>query len=332
MPVGATIGSAVVSGGASIAGGMMGASAQRRAANQATASADRTAQMNNALQREMYATNQAYLAPYAARGNDAGNQINALLGLGGSSASGGGGGVGYGAAGGYGVAPQISEDEWATNAMNALQAEVSPSLWARVNGIQDPSDRLAALEPMMFRRDREAYGNFTAGSPRPTATAGATQPGPAAGATNADGTPQTAQQAATAAYEMFRGSTGYQSRLDEANNSMNSAYAARGTLQSGAAQIAMARMNQDYASNEFGNYMGFLGNQQGVGMAGASAIAGVGQSYANSVSANNNNASRAAQNAAYGRGNATAGMWGNVAGAVGGIASALGSSYGVPRR
>jgi len=323
MPIGATIGAAVVAGGASIAGGAMGASAQRRAAGQASDSAAQTAQMNNALQREVYSTNQAYLSPYAARGNDAGNAINSLLGLGGGS-SGGATSGGYGPSSAYGPTP-VDEDTWASGALNALQSEVNPSLWSRVNGIQDPSDRLAALEPMMFRRDREVYGAYTSSNPRPARVSNDTNPGtgPMPPLNPTSLTPQSA-------FDNYLNSTGYQFQVDQGNKAINQGYAAKGSLQSGAALKALQTYGQNTATGFFKDYLGLLGNQQGVGLAGASAIAGVGSNYANSVGANNNNASIAAQNAAYGQGNATAGMWGNVAGAIGGVANAFGSSYRPP--
>lgn len=98
----------------------------------------------------------------------------------------------------------------------------------------------------------------------------------------------TPQQAADSAFDIFRNSTGYQFRLGEGMNALNSGYAAAGTLQSGAAMRDAVRYGQDYASNEFGNYMGYLGNQQGVGLGAGSALAGVGQNYVNTISSNNN--------------------------------------------
>lgn len=110
--------------------------------------------------------------------------------------------------------------------------------------------------------------------------------------------PAQTQQTAQNAFDTFRNSTGYQFRLGEGMNALNSGYAGAGTLQSGAAMKAATEYGQNFASNEFGNYMGYLGNQQGVGLSGASALAGVGQNYANTISANNNNAGDAAANAA----------------------------------
>jgi len=126
---------------------------------------------------------------------------------------------------------------------------------------------------------------------------------------------QTSQQAASAAFDQFRNSTGYQFRLGEGNRGINSAYAGAGTIKSGDAMRAIAGYNQDYASNEFGNYMNQLSNQQGVGLSGASAQAGVANNYGNSVQANNNSAGTAAANNAINKGNNS---FGNTLGLLGG--------------
>lgn len=126
---------------------------------------------------------------------------------------------------------------------------------------------------------------------------------------------QTSQAAASAAFDQFRGSTGYQFRLGEGNRGVNSAYAGAGTIKSGDAMRAIADYNQNFASNEFGNYLGALGNQQGVGMQGAGALAGVSTNYGNNVQANNNSAGTAAANAALAKGQNSIG---NTLGLIGG--------------
>ncbi len=312
MAIGTTaaiLGVAAISAGASALSGSAANRATDRAADaQAAASREATA-----AQREARNQNVAIQQPFLNTGMGAMNQMNALLGITPVQGSQGSGGI---AGGGSGQ----TEDQWAQQALNALRAEVNPSLWSQVNGIQDPSDRLAALEPLMFRRDREVYGQFTAGNPRPMNNGNVTAPPPAV-ATNPDGTQQTPQQAAQAAYDVFKNSTGYQSRLTEANNALNSQYAGRSTLQSGAAMIDMARMNQDYASNEFGQYFNMLGGQQQVGVGAANALSGVNTNYANNAAniAMNNGNNQA--NAAIQRGNNTMGM-------IQGIGSSFGNALG----
>lgn len=124
------------------------------------------------------------------------------------------------------------------------------------------------------------------------------------------------------AFNNYRNSTGYQFRFNEGMRAID---AGAPVLNSGARLKAALNYGQNIASNEFGNYLGQLANQQGVGLDGASAQAGVGQNYANSVSANNNSAGTAAANAALMRGQATSNMWGGIANGLGGL---FGSSFG----
>jgi len=175
------IGTAMAIGlGASALGGVMSAKSAKKGAKTAAATSQQVANDNNALATNMYSQNAQRLDPYGARGNAAGGQINALLGLGG-----------------------------------------------------DP-------------------------------------------------------QAAQNAFNQYQGSTGYQFRLGEGMNALNSGYAGSGLLQSGAAMKGAVEYGQGFASNEFGNYMNMLGNQQNAGLAGASALAGVGQNMVGQVTANNN--------------------------------------------
>lgn len=91
------------------------------------------------------------------------------------------------------------------------------------------------------------------------------------------------QPTAQQAFDTYRNSTGYQFRMGQGLDAVNSGYAGAGTLKSGAAMQGINDYAQGMASQEFGNYMGALGNQQALGMSGASALAGVGQGYANSL-------------------------------------------------
>lgn len=89
--------------------------------------------------------------------------------------------------------------------------------------------------------------------------------------------------AARAAFDQFRNSTGYQFRRDQGMDAVNSGYAGAGTLKSGAAMKAINDYGQNMATGEFANYMGMLGNQQSLGANAASAQAGVSQNMGNSL-------------------------------------------------
>jgi hypothetical protein len=137
-------------------------------------------------------------------------------------------------------------------------------------------------------------------------------------AQNAPAGPASAQNA----FQQYLGSTGYQFRLGEGQRSLNAGYAGAGTLQSGAAAKALQKYGQDYATNYFNDYLAQLGNQQGVGLSAGSALAGVGQNYANSLTQINSNKADAIGNAALSNSR-------NISNIFGGISSAVG--YGLGR-
>lgn len=139
-------------------------------------------------------------------------------------------------------------------------------------------------------------------------------PAPQFGGQPQAGSPLTQQQSADNAFDIYRGSSGYQFRLGEGQNALNSGYAGSGVLQSGDAIRSALEYNQNFASNEFGNFLGYLGNQQGVGLSAGSAVAGVGQNYANNVTASNTQNAANQANALTSRQNPFA----NFAGTVGG--------------
>lgn len=87
MPIGAVL------GGASIVGSFIGSSANKKAAKKAGQISQQATDQSIALQRESRDMALQRLDPYNNRGNVAGNQINALLGLGGSQQQGGPAGI-----------------------------------------------------------------------------------------------------------------------------------------------------------------------------------------------------------------------------------------------
>lgn len=131
------------------------------------------------------------------------------------------------------------------------------------------------------------------------------------------------------AFQNYLNSTGYQFQLDQGNRAINSGYAGAGTLKSGAAMKAITDYNRNKASEYFNTYLGQLGNQQALGLSAASAQAGVGQNYANSLAniAMANGANQA--NAALVRSQNTAGLVNSLGGIAANIAGGLSTpSYG----
>jgi hypothetical protein len=104
------------------------------------------------------------------------------------------------------------------------------------------------------------------------------------------------------AFRQFIQNSDYGFQFGEGANTVNSGYAGAGTLQSGAAMRGLEDYRQNLQQGYRGEFMNALGNQQGVGLSGASALAGVGQNYTNTISANNQNAADAASNAALVKG------------------------------
>lgn len=86
------------------------------------------------------------------------------------------------------------------------------------------------------------------------------------------------QQAAEDAFSQYRDSTGYQFRLGEGLGAITGSAAARGLLNSGGTLKGLTRYGQDFASNEFGNYMAQLQATEGRGLNAAYNVASQGTS------------------------------------------------------
>lgn len=304
MPVGAAIGSAVIG----VGGQIIGANNTKKATQKASDTSLQVASQNNALAKYIYDQNRGVLQPYVNSGYQANGAMMDLLGFGAT------GGAAQAPAGALAWAPNQNASPMAQNGFYSgdyvgerfpAQPQVSDGA-AWMNG--QPSQIAGAggyNGPM---------GGFVpATAPQPQASG----PAPAAG-----GAPQGGAQSA---YQRFLDSTGYQFRFGEGARALNTSAAANGLADSGAAAKALVRYGQDFGSNEFGRYMGYLANQQGVGLSAGSALAGVGQNYAGMVTANNNSAGEVAANAALMRGAANASMWNGIGSGIGQLA---GTAYG----
>lgn len=140
------------------------------------------------------------------------------------------------------------------------------------------------------------------------------------------GAPSDPAAAATNAYELFKKSTGYETRFNEGNRSLAANYFGGGVGQSGAAVKAALRYGQGFASNEFGNWLGALGGQQQIGFGGASALAGVSQTFADRAGQISQNGADMTSEAAVARARNQGALWTGLAGTLGQTAGAL-SSY-----
>lgn len=114
----------------------------------------------------------------------------------------------------------------------------------------------------------------------------------------------------------YQADPGYQFRLDQGNRGVQASAAAKGGVLSGATEKALARYNQDYASNEYGAAYNRFNNDATTRFNRLSAIAGVGQTATNTgiqAGANNSAAqmagAQAIGNNITGAGNARASQY-----------------------
>lgn len=280
MPIGALAGAAVGLGSS-----LLSSRSNSRAIDRATDAQTDGTQQSLALQREIYGNNEATLSPFVNRGNAAGGAINALL----------------------GIAPAQTAQQTQPNAFSQFVG--SPNAPTPFGGAGAP---YGLGDFAGLGRDFFSATNYGTPGINPAAQTGVVQP-------------TTEQQILSsgdqqnAAFDNFRNSTGYLFRRGEGMDALNSGFAASGMLQSGARDRAALEYGQNFASNEFGNYLNALALQQSVGAGSASSLAGVGQNYASQVSNLNQNQASFLGNAAVARANnnnALIGSIGNIAGTV----------------
>lgn len=321
MPIGAVIGGAVIGGGATILAGSKSAKAQKSAAQTASNTELQVAHENNALFRDIYNQNKGILAPYANAGLPATSMLNDLLygtntfnpaatavPAGTATPAMGGAGATVGTPVGAGALTPFQQrtvDRFGTN------EDLS---YSGANGERQIGTMPGAL--MAYRANQLQQQQAAAGN---TAPAGATTTPPPAAATGG-GSPA---GGALDAFARFREGTNYQWRFNEGQRALDSPAAAHGALDSGAQRQAEITFGQNFASNELANYMDLLARQQAVGLSAASAVAGVGNTYAGNVASSNTAAGNAAANAALAKGQATSNMWGSIAGVGGQLGGAL---------
>lgn len=315
MPVGATIGAAVVGAGA----GLIGSSQQASATDKATAASVQAQHDNLAQARSMYDSNVGLLDPFRQGGLAAQNELLGLL-LGGGSG-------GASATSAPAPAPTsgsfIDSGGTANSAMYSAGGAPAPSPALRAlmgrtpEGTSDYSDTY--ISPGMSGVHTAGDGTFGGGGASPPISYGGSIP---PGTVSAPSNPQSA-------WDTFRNSTNYQWRLGEGERALNQGYAANGSIQSGAAAKALLKYGQDYGSNELNNYMSLLAGQEGVGLNAARAVAGVGGDLTNQTINANNTAASSIGNAALVNGQNQAKLWNGIGSSVGTAIGALGgSSYG----
>ncbi len=272
----------------------LGAGASALSANKASKRAAATSQANTdanvGLAREIYGQNRQIMSPFVDRGNAAGNQINALLGLGGGPAF-------------VGALPGTQPAGAQPNALSQFQG----------NGFSVPPG--GGFAGNVATNAMNAFSGADMQNPMGGGIPRAVVPGEVAPASGNVTTPAISpQQAAQAGFDIFKNSTNYQNRLNSAMDAVSSLYSGIGGLQSGAAIRGAQRNASNLASDELMNYFALLGGQQAVGAGSASSLAGVGQNFAGTVIGANNFNAQNQMSAQLGQQNALA----NVAGILGG--------------
>lgn len=126
------------------------------------------------------------------------------------------------------------------------------------------------------------------------------------------------------AFGNYIANSDYGFQFGQGANAINSGYAGAGTLQSGAAMKELEGYRQNLQAGYRNEFMGYLGQQQGVGLSAAGAQAGVGIDYANNVSNLNSQNANALANAAVAKANNSNALIGGITGAVGNIAGYFG--------
>ena len=289
----ALLGSAAIGAGASILSGSKQSKAAKDASN--ITAADNAA--NRAFQEQIYNRNVGYLAPWMSQGQRANNAFMELLGLGAPAPAPATSAFAYTQPYGQPVAAGGSAFPMMSDGGFVNDFRASPTQPGNSYGGYTATNAMGARNLDVLRSQQQAQQ----------------QPGYAAAMT--PGTVTAAVPSARSAFDTYRGSTGYDFRFNEGTRALQSAFSRN--LESGASTKAAIRYGQGIASDEFARYMQLLGDQSRLGLSGASALAGVGQNYGNTVVAGNQAAASAAANARLYAGNSSAQMW-----------QGLGSSFG----
>lgn len=268
-----------------------GASAlsQKSAANKAAQVATDTNATNNALARDIYSQNKGALAPFMQRGNTAGSYLNAMLGLPSNGAA------------TYNMGGEQGQPTQQPNQAMGYDGDMWSGPQAGGQYGMGGNDYRGEITNSRFLPQRFS----------PTAQGGYGAKAPVAGGVSMD--------EAQNAFGNYIKNSDYGFQFATGANQVNSGYAGNGTVKSGAAMKGLEDYRQNLQAGYRGDWMNALGNQQGVGLSGANALAGVSTNFGNTIAGNNNAAGNAAANAALvkgnnGIGNVISGIGGNLFG------------------
>jgi hypothetical protein len=287
-----------VTAAASIGGAALSAHSSNKAAATARDSELQIAQQNNALTEKFRAENTANFLPTLQSGTRANALLDSFL-----------------------YAPQAGQTAQPTPAATPVPAQ-QPTL--PTGGAFNMADMTPDYSAGMQAFSPRGQNNLARFQQLHPAVVAATQ------AVQTAQVPQVTTPAATApaanalgGYEAFQASPYYQFPLQQGMKALNQGYAARGILQSGAAEKGILKYGQDYAAGRQDEYLGLAERQANRGVAGASAIAGVSQNALNMTTQQNQNSADAIANAALLRAQNNNAMYGSAANALGALASSF---------
>lgn len=282
------IAAAVTAGGA-IIGGAMASHGQQQAADAQVQAANQA----NQTQLQIYNQQRADAEPWRQMGLQALGRLGQLYNFSSPTAT-----AGSGAA----YRPQST-------------GGVTSGTGGQFPGLPGMGNRIFDMNPAQLSQWKAAYQQWNGGH-----AGGGAQPQTNAlsGALGGQSQPQSTQQ-------WLAMDPGYQFRLTEGMNALNTGFAARGMLKSGAAAKAALQYGQNYASNEFGNAYNRLSALAGVGQTVNQSNNALGQNYANNVSGNLMQAGQARATSYANQGQ----MWGNTIAGIGGMAGSVFNNHGI---
>lgn len=248
-----------ISAGSGLLGSILGSVAMGKQIRRAQTAQDQASANALAMGRNVFNYSAGQLAPYANAGLGATGMMNALLGIPAAQPAAAGGAMA--------VEPGYTDEE----ALAFLRSTADGPTGKRIRKAGSLSEALGYADA----GERARYDAWTQ-SRTPLA--------PMGGATAA--APVVDQPTADDAFDRFINSTGYQFRVNEGRNDIEQQYAARGALQSGAAMKDLERFRQGVASEEFGRFLGYLDNQQRIGLTAAQGQVGAAQNYGNAGQVN----------------------------------------------
>lgn len=265
---------------ATVVGGVLSSQASKKASNAQTSAVDSA----NATTLAMYNQNRADAAPYRESGYQALASLNQGLGLPGAGSQ------------------PLGYDEWLAQnpqaTVPAAPAASAPAPKKKSGGLfgklLNPTRSLQAIvDPVgaTIGATKDVYGIARDAAGNPVSTGAPTDPHAAYADYVKNFTPSPQADTGTPTGDFNRDFTladfqkdpGYQFRMDEGQNALESSASARGGVLNGGTAKALERYGQDYASGEYSNAYNRFNNDRTTRFNRLSSLAGTGQTAVTNV-------------------------------------------------